>query len=352
MDRPFWSLPSGEVLRNLATDANGLTAAEAALRLARAGPNRLKGAERASTLQLLARQFASPLVLMLAFAAILSLAVHEARDAVIIIIILLASGLLGFWQERGAADAVRKLLEMVAVRTRVLRDGQERDLPLEEVVPGDVVLLAAGALVPADALLLESRDLFVDEAALTGETWPAEKRPGPAPADAPLARRAPALFLGTHVVSGTARAVVVRTGRDTELGRISAHLAHRPPENDFERGLQRFGYLLMRVTVLLVFVIFAVNVFFDRPVIQAFMFSLALAVGLVPELLPVIVSINLSRGARRMARSKVIVKRLTAIENFGSMDVLCADKTGTLTEGKVRLQSALDPAGSESERVL
>jgi Mg2+-importing ATPase len=352
MAEPFWSLPAGEVLTSLATDSNGLAAAEAASRLAATGPNRLKGSGRSSTLQLLARQFASPLVLMLAFAAVLSLAVHEARDAVIILVILLASGLLGFWQERGAADAVRKLLEMVAVRTRVLRGGQEREVPLEEVVPGDVVLLSAGALVPADALLLESRDLFVDEAALTGETWPAEKRPGPVPADAPLARRAPALFLGTHVVSGTARAVVVRTGRETELGRISSRLALRPPENGFERGLQRFGYLLMRVTILLVLVIFAVNVFFDRPVIEAFLFSLALAVGLVPELLPVIVSINLARGARRMAGSKVIVKRLTAIENFGSMDVLCADKTGTLTEGKVRLQSALDAEGRESEKVL
>ena len=183
---PFWSLPAEEVLRGLAAGSGGLTSAEAASRLARAGPNRLKGAQRTSTLQLLGRQFASPLVLMLAFAAVLSLAVHEARDAVIILLILLASGLLGFWQERGAADAVRKLLEIVAVRTRVLRDGEERELPLDETVPGDVVLLAAGALVPADALLLESKDLFVDEAALTGETWPAEKRPaGPLPASSP-----------------------------------------------------------------------------------------------------------------------------------------------------------------------
>ena len=352
MAEPFWSLPAGEVLTSLATDSNGLAATEAAARLARAGPNRLRGTRRTSALQLLARQFASPLVLMLAFAAVLSLAVHEARDAVIILLILLASGLLGFWQERGAADAVRKLLAMVAVRSRVLRDGAEREVPLEEVVPGDVVLLAAGALVPADALLLESKDLFVDEAALTGETWPAEKRPGPVPADAPLSRRTPALFLGTHVVSGTARAVAVRTGHGTELGRISSRLALRPPETDFERGLHRFGYLLMRVTILLVLGIFAVHVFSHRPVIDAFMFSLALAVGLVPELLPVIVSINLARGARRMARSNVIVKKLAAIENFGSMDVLCADKTGTLTEGKVRLQSALDAEGRESEKVM
>lgn len=348
----FWSLPAAEVLRSLTTGSEGLATAEAASRLVAAGPNRLEKGQRTGSLRLLARQFASPLVLLLAFAAALSLAVHAADDAIIILIILLASGLLGFWQERGAADAVRKLLGMVAVRTRVLRDGEAREMPLAEVVPGDVVLLAAGAVVPADALLLESKDLFVDEAALTGETFPVEKRPGVAPADAPLARRTPALFLGTHVISGTARAVVVRTGAETELGQVSSRLALRPPETDFERGLRHFGYLLMRVTALLVLAIFAANVLRERPVIEAFLFSLALAVGLVPELLPVIVSINLAQGARRMARSKVIVKRLAAIENLGSMDVLCSDKTGTLTEGRVRLHSALAVDGSDSAQVL
>ncbi len=349
---PYWSLPPEEVLHNLGSGAQGLSGGEAAARLARCGPNRLSGARRATALHLLLRQFASPLVLLLAGAAALSLALRETDDALIILVILLAGGLLGFWQEWGAADAVRKLLALVAVRTHAWRDGEDREVPLEDVVPGDVVTLAAGALVPADCLLLEAKDLFVDEATLTGETFPAEKRPGPVPADAPLARRLSALFLGTHVLSGTAKAVVVRTGPATELGEISARLALHPPETEFERGLQRFGTLLVRVTGLLVFVIFAVNVFLARPVIEAFMFSLALAVGLVPELLPVIVSINLARGARRMARSKVIVKRLTAIENFGSMDVLCCDKTGTLTEGKVRLHAALAADGTASDRVL
>ncbi len=349
---PFWSLPTDDVLRSLATGSQGLSSAEAKSRLLATGPNRLQSERRTTALGLLARQFASPLVLLLAFAAVLSIALRETHDAVIILIILLASGLLGFWQEWGAADAMRKLLSLVAVRVRVMRDGAEQEVPLEEVVPGDVVLLSAGALVPADALLLESNDLFVDEAPLTGESAPAEKQPGTAPTDAPIARRTPALFLGTHVVSGTARAVVVRTGRETELGQISLRLALHRPEPAFERGIQRFGYLLMRVTVLLVLGVFAVNVFFHRPVIDAFLFSVALAVGLVPELLPAIVSLNLARGARRMARSKVIVKRLTAIENFGSMDVLCADKTGTLTEGKVRLHSALALDGSPSDRVL
>jgi len=193
---PFWSLSAEEALRNLETGPQGLSSSEAAARLARFGPNRLTGAGRATALHLLLRQFASPLVLLLAGAAILSLALREADDAIIILVILLAGGLLGFWQEWSAADAVRKLLAMVAVRTRVVRDGREQEVTLDAAVPGDVVSLAAGALVPADCLLLDAKDLFVDEAALTGETFPAEKRPGPVPADAPLARRVPALFLG------------------------------------------------------------------------------------------------------------------------------------------------------------
>lgn len=348
----FWSLPPETAPAGLGSSREGLASAEAAARLRTQGPNRIERSRRMSGLELLLRQFASPLVLMLLAAAVLSLALREPRDAVIILIIVVMSGLLGFWQERGAASAVEKLLAMVAVRATVLRDGRESEVALDEVVPGDVVLLSAGSLVPADSLILESKDLFVDEASLTGETYPAEKRPGAVAADAPLAQRTPALFLGTHVVSGTARALVARTGRQTELGRISERLRLRPPETELERGVQRFGFLLLRVTVFLVFAVFAVNVFLDRPVLESFMFSLALAVGLVPELLPAIVTINLAHGARRMARAKVIVKRLTAIENFGSMTVLCADKTGTLTEGKVRLHAALAVDGSESAEVL
>jgi Mg2+-importing ATPase len=349
---PFWNQPAEEVLRSLETGPQGLTSAQAAARLLTSGPNRLEKTRRAPTLELLARQFASPLVLLLTFAAALSLVVHAAQDAAIILAIVIASGLLGFWQEWRAADAVRRLLALVEVRARVLRGGREQEVPVAEVVPGDVVLLAAGALVPADARLLDTKDLCVDEAALTGETYPAEKRPGTVSSEAPLAERTPAVFLGTHVVSGTARAVVARTGAATELGQVSAHLALRPPETDFERGLLRFGYLLMRVTALLILVVFAIHVAYDRPAMQSFLFALALAVGLVPELLPVIVSINLARGARRMAGAKVIVKRLNAIESFGSMDVLCSDKTGTLTEGKVRLAAALAVEGTESAAVL
>ncbi len=348
----FWASPAAELLAELESSVQGLASTQVASRLEACRAQRMKASHRPKNLVLLLRQFANPLILLLVVAAGIALAVGEAHDALLILVIVAASGLLGFFQEASASDAVARLLALVAVRTRVLRDGQTVERVADEVVPGDVVLLEAGSLVPGDCRILESKDLYVDEAALTGETFPAEKKPGREPADSPLARRSSALFLGTHVVSGTAKALVVRVGRATELGRLSAELDRRAPETEFERGLERFGGLLVRWTALLVLAVFAFNVFAHRPGLESFLFALALAVGLVPELLPAIVAVNLARGARRMARARVIVKRLPAIENFGSMTILCSDKTGTLTEGKVRLASALDAAGQASERVL
>ncbi|VVB64941.1 Copper-exporting P-type ATPase B [uncultured archaeon] len=223
---------------------------------------------------------------------------------------------------------------------------------MADVVPGDVVILRAGDIIPGDSLIFESKDLFVNEATLTGETYPAEKAPGMLSSDIPLAKRSNSLFMGTSVVSGTARALVVHTGVATEFGQVSQRLRLAPEDTDFERGVKSFGYFLMHVTLLLVVAIFAVNVYLQKPVIDSFLFSLALAVGLTPQLLPAIISVNLAQGAKRMAAHKVIVKRLASIENFGSMNVLCTDKTGTLTEGRVQLKSALDVSGKESEKVL
>ena len=277
---------------------------------------------------------------------------HDSVNATIILAIVVASGLLGFWQERGAADAVQKLVSLVQVKASVLRSGKKHDVPIAEIVPGDVVMLAAGDVIPGDCLLLQSMDLFVDEATLTGETFPAEKATGVLPEQTPLGQRSNSLFMGTHVVSGTASAVVLSTGTATEFGRVSERLRLRPPETDFERGVRNFGFLLMEVTLVLVMTIFFFNVYFNRPVLDSFLFALALAVGLTPQLLPAIISINLAHGAKRMAEKKVIVKRLASIESFGSINVLCCDKTGTLTEGVVHLHSALAVDGKESERVL
>lgn len=262
------------------------------------------------------------------------------------------SGMLGFWQERNAANAVEKLLALVKTKSSVLRDGSPQEIPVEEVVPGDVVLLSAGATIPGDCVILDSKDLFVNEASLTGETYPVEKMPGTLPGETPLNRRTNSLFMGTHVVSGTARTLVVQTGERTEFGKISQRLKLRPAETDFDRGVRRFGYFLMEVTLVLMIAIFAANVFLAKPVMDSFLFSLALAVGLTPQLLPAIISVNLSHGARRMAQQKVIVKRLASIENFGSMNILCSDKTGTLTEGNVRLHGFRDLNGAENEDIF
>lgn len=348
----FWSKPTSRILEELQTSTTGLSRQEAQKRLARYGYNLLKARKRTDALTLLLGQFKSPIIIILIFAALLSSFLGDFTDSLIILAIILVSGLLGFWQERGAADAVEKLLEMVEIKARVLRGGKESEIPAEEIVPGDVVALSAGDSIPGDCLLLESKDLFVSEATLTGETYPVEKEPEVVAAEAPLAHRTNSLFMGTHVVSGSARAVVVQTGRQTEFGKVSEHLRIRPPETEFEHGVRQFGYFLLEVTLVLVIAIFAVNVYLARPVLDSFLFSLALAVGLTPQLLPAIISVNLAHGARRMAAHKVIVKRLASIENFGSMNVFCSDKTGTLTEGSVQVRSALDIDGKEKEKVL
>src|SRR3972149_117303 len=348
----FWSIPAAELLDRLKTTPQGLTRGEAQERLTRYGYNLLKPKKRFDALSLFLAQFKSPIILILIFAAALSFFLGDHTDALIILAIVFVSGLLGFWQERGAANAVTKLLSIVEIKAIVIRDGNSIEISIEEIVPGDLVILNAGDVIPGDCLILESKDLFVDEATLTGETYPVEKTAETLPPEKPLSKRTNTLFMGTHVISGNSIAVVVYTGKKTEFGKVSERLKLRPPETEFERGVRRFGYFLMEVTLVLVIAIFAINVYLARPVLDSFLFALALAVGLTPQLLPAIISINLAHGAKRMALSKVIVKRLSSIENFGSMNVLCSDKTGTLTEGVVRLHSAIDTDGNESEKVL
>ncbi|HEX7765246.1 MAG TPA: magnesium-translocating P-type ATPase [Nitrospira sp.] len=349
---PFWSLQAEELLNRLQTGPEGLPAAEARQRQTYYASARLKPRQDIRPLYVLLAQFRSPIILILLFAATMSLFLADRTDALIILTIILVSAFLGFWQEHGAAKAVASLLALVRVTTEVWRDGRLIEVPREEIVPGDVINLSAGSSIPGDGIVLESKDLFVDEATLTGETYPAEKSASVVPATASLNQRTNSLFMGTHVVSGHAKVVIVQIGKETEFGRIAGHVMLRQPETEFERGVRRFGYLLLEVTLLLVLAIFAINVYLHRPVLDSFLFSMALAVGLTPQLLPAIISVNLSHGAKRMARQKVIVKRLHSIENFGAMNVLCSDKTGTLTEGTMRFHAALNLEGAPSERVL
>jgi len=348
----FWSISNEDLLKSLETAKEGLSNSEAQKRLALYGSNLLKPQKRSDVLTLLISQFKSPIILILFFATGLSFFLHDQVDAVIILSIVLVSGLLGFWQERGASNAIAKLLSIVQIKAAVLRDGKQIEIPVEQIVPGDIVILNAGDIIPGDGLIMDSKDLFVDEAMLTGETFPAEKTSAVLPQETPLGQRTNALWMGTHVVSGNAAELIVHTGKETEFGKVSERLKLRPLETDFERGIRRFGYFLMEVTLLLVVAIFAINVYLARPVLDSFLFSLALAVGLTPQLLPAIISINLSHGAKRMAGKKVIVKRLSSIENFGSMNIICSDKTGTLTEGTVQLQSALNAEGNANDKVF
>lgn len=348
----FWSLSQADLFKNLSATEKGLDSGSVAYRLKKYGPNTFNKSSGASALWLFLGQFKSPVTLLLIGAALLSLGLSDFSDALIILAIIMVSSILGFWQERGAANAVTELLKMVQIKCRLLREGKSVELPVEQVVPGDVVLLSAGDIIPGDGYILTSQELFVDEAAFTGETYPVEKNPGLVAADAPLAKRSNSVFMGSHITSGKATVMVVKTGRRTEFGKISDQLMTKVPETDFEKCIRGFGYMLMQISLVLVIIIFLVNLLLHKPVLDSFLFSLALAVGLTPQLLPAIITVNLSAGARLMARQNVIVKRLSSIENFGSMNILCSDKTGTVTDGKVTLNDALDLEGNHSDKTL
>jgi Mg2+-importing ATPase len=344
----WWALPVDRVMSELISSSSGLSAAEAATRLARIGPNLVRPHEEVTRWRTLARQFRSPLVLILVFAALVSGVVSEWLDAIIILTIVVGGALLGFFQEYRASSAVAQLRARVQLQVRVRRDGQVHQVPAAEVVPGDVVVLATGGLVPADGRVLTASDCHVTEAILTGETYPVEKKPGIVEVDAPTAGRSNCLWMGTTVQAGTADMLVVATGAATEYGTVAQRLALRPPETSFELGIRQFGHLLTQVMVVLVMVVFAANVFQNKPAIDSLLFAIALAVGIAPELLPAIMAINLAHGARRMADLGVIVRQLSSIENLGSMEVLCTDKTGTLTVGAVTLDGGYGPDGQPS----
>jgi len=305
------------------------------------------GRLRTSRLSLLARQFRSPIILLLSAAALLSVFLGETTDSLIILAVVAVSGLLGFVQESGAVRAVDALLDSVRVHADVLRDGREMEVDLADVRVGDVVVLRPGDVVPGDGRVLEANNLTIDEAALTGETWPSRKRPGRDGDTDPSGRA----FLGTHVSSGAGTMLVESIAEATRFGSVVERVVKQHVPTAFERGITAFGLLLVRATTVLVAGVFVVNLSLGRALDDSLMFSLALAVGLTPQLLPAIVTLSLSRGATLMARDRVIVKRLDSIEDIGSLDVLCTDKTGTVTIGDVGLDSAIDIRGVPNERV-
>jgi Mg2+-importing ATPase len=349
---PYWNQTPEQLLSTLHASRSGLQPAEAEQRIKKYGLNSIGVQQKTTALRLLLSQFKSPLVLILIVAAIISGVVGEWVDASIVIAIVMGSTVLGFVQEYSASNAVEKLRSQVTIKSNVLRGGKQKLLPSEQIVPGDIVLLSAGSLIPADGIVLEANDFFVNQAVLTGETFPVEKIPGTYPVNASLADRTNSVFMGTSVGSGTALVLIAQTGKDTVFGQVADRLRLRPPETEFERGIKHFGSMLTQVMLVMVVIVLAVNLFLAKPFLDSLLFTLALAVGLTPELLPAIISITLSHGAQKMAKRGVIVRRLNSIENFGSMDVLCTDKTGTLTEGLVRLDGALEIQGQPSESVL
>jgi len=347
---PWWSWTPAQAFAALDSRPEGLSGAAAATRQG-AGRTLEQGRSRGLP-RIFLEQLRSPLVLILIFASVVSLVVHDWLDAGIVLAIVLVGALLGTWQEYRASSALEQLRRRVAITARVRRDGVPVEIPAAEVVPGDVIELSAGSLIPADGLLLEARDCFASQSLLTGETFPVEKQPGLAEPQANLAERGNCLFMGSSLRSGTATLLAVRTGADSEYGQIARSLSLRPPETEFERGLRHFGALLLKVMLLMVVGVLAANILLGRPTVDTLLFAIALAVGLSPELLPAILGITLAQGAQRMARRGVIVRQLNAIENLGAMDVLCTDKTGTLTRGVVQLDGALAPDGTPSARCL
>ncbi|NNM43153.1 MAG: magnesium-translocating P-type ATPase [Chlamydiae bacterium] len=349
--KPFWHLPIDQIYQQVKGHKEGLSSADALIRLKNYGPNTLKPPRKGKGITLFLSQFKSPLTLLLIGAAILSFFLSDSTDSIIIFSIVILSGLLSFFQERGALNTLEKLLQIVENKTTVLRDGKEVKISIDHIVPGDVIILRAGDLVPADSVLLEANHCFVDEATLTGESFPVQKTPSGNSLETTKADRENALFLGTMISSGTAKALVVVTGKNTAYGAIAERVRFRPPETAFEVGVRRFGFFLLELTLILVITIFAFNIYFHKPIIESFLFSLAIAVGLTPQLLPAIISVNLAHGARRMAKKHVVIKRLASIENFGQMNILCADKTGTLTLADIKLDSVVGVDGKENPKV-
>ena len=329
----------------------GLTAQEAAARLNRFGPNELTATQYHSFLSDLLHVFMNPLTLILLIAAIVSAFTGDAVDAGIIGVIVLLSGAIDLTQTYHSQRAVEKLRDQVAPTATVVRGGEWKEIRRRDVVPGDIIRLSAGDLVPADSRLLLARDIYVQQGMLTGESLPVDKE---ATGD-PASTKADAhnmVFLGTSIVSGTATAEVVATGARTAFGDIAARLAAHPEETAFDRGLRNFSHLIARTVLFLVLFLIVVSVARHRDPLQSLMFAVALAVGLTPEFLPMITSVTLSKGAIAMARKKVIVKHLSSIQNLGSLDVLCSDKTGTLTAGTMSLDRSLDPSGNSSPHAL
>ena len=345
----FWSYDTKDILNSLDTCPEGLSSKEAKNRIDKLGENTIGKKKSASKLMIFISQFKNPITMILIFAAFLSIFLHDYSDGIIILIIIILSAFLSYRHESKASDAIKKLLSSVSVTSSVLRNGKFQELDNSKLTVGDIISIQTGDMMPADCLLLDANSLAMDESSLTGETFPIEKLPEKVPPNTVLSKRRNSLWMGTHVISGSGKAVIVNLAKDSEFGKIASSLSEKDSNMYFEKGIKNFGKLILHVTTILIGLIFIFNIILDKPFLESFMFALALAVGLTPQMLPAIISVNLSKGAKRMSEQGVIVKKLNVIENFGSMTIMCSDKTGTITKGKIKLDSAIDFKGKESE---
>ncbi len=349
----YWGKSAAEVLSQLKSKPTGLTSIEAKGRLFYRGKNEIPSQKKRNGWEIFLSQFKSPLVIILLVASVISGILGEAVSTGIIILIILVSALLAFFQEYKSERAIDSLRKRVSLKTTVIRDGQPKIISAVNLVVGDLVLLDLGKVVPADLRLITTDDLMIDEAIITGESFPVEKNAKPIAVKNYLPQAMSNLaFMGTHIVQGAGQGVVIATAKNTELGRTAHLLETKPQETEFQKGIKNFGLMLFKVILLFTLAIFLILAIFKHDVTESLLFSLAIAVGISPELLPIIITINLAKGAQQMAQKHVIVKRLMSIEDLGNIDILCTDKTGTLTEGKINLQGFYNLAGDKERQVL
>jgi Mg2+-importing ATPase len=342
--KTYWQYTHGEWFETLQSGPQGLTDDEALKRRNPGMVDRSRRIRLKNNVKLFISQFTNPLMLLLLTAVLLSGIIGATEDTIIIFSIVIVTGLVGFYQEYNADNVIARLQSLTAIKSMVIRSGAYKEVLSEDIVVGDVIVFNAGDIIPADCLVTEANELYINEASLTGESFPVRKIPGVIVADAPLTARTNCLWEGTSIVSGKGRGLVVNTGADTVYGEIIQSAA-TVVETTFEKGLKDYGYFLIRVTLILCVVILGIHLLAGKALLTASLFALALAVGMAPELLPAITTISMSQGARRLLKKKVVVKKLTSIQNLGEVNLLCTDKTGTLTEGRIEVAGIVNAAG-------
>lgn len=348
-----WAQQPGELLEELKTSLKGITQEEAEKRLKINGYNEIAKKERKAGIIILLEQFANPMVFVLVVATFIAFTLGERTDAIIIFVIVIVNALIGFLQEFKAEKTIRSLKKLVSQQAKVLRDNEKSEVDAKLLVPGDLVYLNIGDIVPADIRLLHQDEMTIDESSLTGESVPVLKTTNITPEERALPHYLKNIaFMGTHVMSGDGYGVVIATGEKTFFGKTASYLKEPEVTSDFEKSMSHFSNFLLKVILIMTFFIFVINTVLQHGIFESFLFALALAVGITPEALPIIITISLSKGAQKLAKAKVIVKKLSSIEDLGNMDILCTDKTGTLTEGKLALQDYLNTDLKADNQIL